>query len=74
MFEYSFHLSDLHLSGYYPGSALRKTHGQSKKDLPSVPFGGFLKRWYPTTMNFPTKNDHFGVFWWYPPFEETPIC
>ena len=28
-------------------------------------FGGFLKWWYPTTMGFPTKNDHFGVFWGY---------
>ena len=26
------------------------------------PYGGFLKWWYPTTMGFPTKNDHFGVF------------
>ena len=26
---------------------------------------GFLKWWYPTTMGFPTKNDHFGVFWGY---------
>ena len=24
--------------------------------------GGFLKWWYPTTMGFPTKDDHFGVF------------
>ena len=31
--------------------------------LPS--YGGFLKLWYPTTMGFPTKNDHFGVFWGY---------
>ena len=23
---------------------------------------GFLKCWYPTTMGFPTRNDHFGVF------------
>ena len=23
-------------------------------------YGGFLKWWYPTTMGFPTKNDHFG--------------
>ena len=30
-----------------------------------VPNGGFLKCWYPTTMGFPTKNDHFGVFWEY---------
>ena len=27
--------------------------------------GGFLKWWYPTTMGFPTKNDHFGEFWGY---------
>ena len=26
---------------------------------------GFLKWWYPTTMGFPTKNDHFGLFWGY---------
>ena len=25
-------------------------------------YGGFLKWWYPTTMGFPTKNDHFGVW------------
>ena len=25
-------------------------------------YGGFLKWWYPTTMDFPTKNDHFGVW------------
>ena len=24
--------------------------------------GVFLKWWYPTTMGFPTKNDHFGVW------------
>ena len=28
-------------------------------------YGGFLKWWYPTTFGFPTKNDHFGVFWGY---------
>ena len=27
---------------------------------------GFLKWWVsPTTMGFPTKNDHFMVFWGY---------
>ena len=27
-------------------------------------YGGFLKWWVsPTTIGFPTKNDHFGVFW-----------
>ena len=25
-------------------------------------YGGLLKWWYPTTIGFPTKNDHFGVF------------
>ena len=28
-------------------------------------YGGFLNWWYPTTIGFPTKNDHFGVFWGY---------
>ena len=28
-------------------------------------YGDFLKWWYPTTMGFPTKNEHFGVFWGY---------
>ena len=28
-------------------------------------YGDFLKWWYPTTMGFPTKNDHFRVFWGY---------
>ena len=32
--------------------------------LPSL-HGCFLKWWYPTTMGFPTKTDHFGVFWGY---------
>ena len=32
------------------------------------PTGCFQKWWYPTTMGFPTKNDHFGVFWGYPYF------
>ena len=34
--------------------------------------GGFLKCWYPTTMGFPTKTDHFGVVLEVPPFKETP--
>ena len=28
-------------------------------------YGCFLKWWYPTTLGFPTKHDHFGVFWGY---------
>ena len=35
-------------------------------------YGGFLKWWYPTTMGFPTKNDHFGVFWGYHYFRKHP--
>ena len=35
-------------------------------------YGGFLKWWYPTTMDFPTKNDHFGVFWGYHHFWKHP--
>jgi len=27
-----------------------------------IDMGGFLKSWCPTTMGFPTRNDHFGVF------------
>ena len=33
-------------------------------------YGGFLNWWYPTTIGFPTKNNHFGVFW---AFKETPF-
>ena len=36
-------------------------------------FGGFQKWWYPTTMGFPTKNDHFVVFWGYPYFWKHPF-
>ena len=28
-------------------------------------YGCFLKWWYPTTIGFPTKNDHLGMFWGY---------
>ena len=37
-------------------------------------YGVFLKWWQPTTIGFPTKNDHFGGFGGKTPFEETPIC
>ena len=36
-------------------------------------FGGFLKWWYQTTMGFPTKNDHFGVFWGYHHLRKHPL-
>ena len=35
-------------------------------------YGGFLKWWYPTTMGFPTKNDHVGVFWGYDHLRKHP--
>ena len=36
-------------------------------------YGGFLKWWVsPTTMGFPTKNDHFEVFWGYHHFRKPP--
>ena len=38
-----------------------------------MPFGGFLKWWYPTIMGFPTKNDHFGVFWGYHHLRKHPF-
>ena len=41
----------------------KKIHPNEQVKL--VPYGGFLKWWYPTTIGFPTKNDHFGVFWGY---------
>ena len=37
--------------------------------------GCFQKWWVsPTTMGFPTKNDHFGVFWGYPYFWKHPYA
>ena len=36
-------------------------------------YGCFLKWWYPTTIGFPTKNDHFGGVLGVPPFKETSI-
>ena len=51
------------------------THTKREEDalwFDPLPYGGFLKWWYPTTIGFPTKNDHFGCFR-VPPFKETPI-
>ena len=37
-------------------------------------YGGFLKWWVsPTTIGFPTKNDHFGVFWGYHHLRKHPV-
>ena len=35
-------------------------------------YGGFLKWWYQTAIGFPTKNDHFVVFWGYHHFRKHP--
>ena len=34
---------------------------------------GSFKWWYPTTIGFPTKNDHFGVFWGYHHLRKHPF-
>ena len=36
-----------------------------KRGISQRVYGCFLKCWYPPTIGFPTKNDHFGVFWGY---------
>ena len=42
-------------------------------EISAIPVGGFLKWWYPTTMGFPTKNDHhFVVFWGHRHFRKPP--
>ena len=51
------------------GSPQRKSvsHLQNfvRKNVVDSSHGCFLKWWYPTTMSFPTKNHHFGMFWGY---------
>ena len=41
------------------------TIGGWLKNIEAIVPYAFLKWWYPTTMGFPTKNDHFEVFWGY---------
>ena len=51
-----------------PGPGVRRLLSMTRLNFPwqhSIRDGGFLKWWYPTTIGFPTKNDHFGVFWRY---------
>ena len=43
-----------------------------QNELFYILYGCFLKWWYPTTMGFPTQNDHFGVFWGYHHFRKPP--
>ena len=47
-------LTNWHTAQHYPTNLMDQTS-----------YGGFLQWWYPTTMGFHTKNDHFGVFWGY---------
>ena len=71
----------LYLTGDHTTVARQKTsrYGRSWRDLVihqqicKVPVGCFHKWWYPTTMGFPTKNDHFGMFWGYPYFWKHPV-
>ena len=34
-----------------------------KPNFSFIYYGGVLKWWFPTTLGFPTKDDHFEVFW-----------
>ena len=45
---------------------------QKKQKSHGIQYRGFLKSWYPTNMGFPTKNDHFGVFWGYHHLRKPP--
>ena len=42
-------------------------------DITLTILGGFLKWWYPTTIGFPTKNDHVGVSWGYHHLRKHPL-
>ena len=50
------------LAGFQPSTVYQK---KTIRKSPLYPHGCFLNWWYPRTMGFPTKNDHFGVFWGY---------
>ena len=58
-------------SFFWGGQGVNKYHLESEKNINAflhgyhVPYGDFLKWWYPTTMGFPIKNGHFGEFWGY---------
>ena len=59
-------------------SANFSRHGKSwrwceQRQNKKLYLGGFLKWWYPTTIGFATKHDHFGLFWVVPPFKEAPM-
>ena len=47
--------------------SISKVQHQNLENMCLERYGGFLKWWVSPTisMGFPTKNDHFGVFWGY---------
>ena len=56
--------------GFYPNNGTKRLGLTAHCNLPPKKMlaadGCFLKWWVsPTTIGFPTKNDHFGVFWGY---------
>ena len=63
----------LHLDIVYLMLPGKKSRWQTKIN---AVYGCFPKWWVsPTTMGFPTKNDHFGVFWGYHHSRKHPyIC
>ena len=50
----------------------KKTRTNQPSAKKWIQYGGFRKWGYPTIIGFPTKNDHFGVFWVYPYFWKYP--
>ena len=63
-FRFGWHLRTFQLSLQYSLTWLAKTSNYFPTKNIHL-YGGFLKWWYPTTMGFPAKNDHFGMFWGY---------
>ena len=61
--EWSLEVTMFHFQGYWMNKTVKNMKFKYNTDL--CIYGCFLKCWYPTTMGFPTKNDHFGVFWGY---------
>ena len=43
----------------------QKMRFRDRQRFGKVWYRGFLKWWHPTTIDFPKKHDHFGVFWGY---------
>ena len=50
---------------WHLGSRVQSHRTCRKNSRLSFKLLGFHQWWYPTTIGFPTKHDHFGVFWGY---------